>query len=83
MAKDELPDPNEKRALLHSDKPVDCEKFGDMFFEERRYNDAFDFYAKGALKEKLLKVKEAALEEGDYFLLKRIRKIIGPMRRLI
>ena len=76
MAREEIPEPTEKRALLHTDKPVDCEKYGDMFFEERRYNDAIDFYAKGALKEKLLKVKQAALDEGDYFLLKRLKKLL-------
>ena len=76
MAREELPGPTEKRGLLHTDKPVDCEKYGDMFFEERRFNDAVDFYAKGSLKEKLLKVKQVALEEGDYFLLKRIRKLL-------
>jgi len=76
MAKEGLPDPDTKRGLLHSEKPVDCEKYGDMFFEERRYNDAVDFYAKGALKEKLLEVKKAAVEEGDYFLLKRIKKLL-------
>ncbi len=76
MARSELPDPLTKRDLLHSDKPVDCQKYADMFFEKQRYNDAIDFYAKDELKEGLRKVKQVAIEEGDYFLLRRLRGIL-------
>jgi hypothetical protein len=73
MAKDELPGPLAKRELLHSDKPVECQKYGDMFFERERFNDAIDFYAMGNLKDGLRKVKQVAIDEGDYFLLKRLK----------
>ena len=76
MSKTELPDPLTKREMLHSDKPVDSKEFGDKFFEAGRYNDAIDFYAKGELKDGLLKVKRVALEEGDFFLLKRLKRLI-------
>lgn len=76
MARDELPDPLVKRDLLHSEKETDFAKYGDAFFKAGRYNDAIDFYAGGKLKEGLLKVKRVAVEEGDYFLLKRIKRVI-------
>lgn len=76
MAKEVLPDPPTKREMLHSEKSVDCKKYGDMFFDAQRYNDAIDFYAKGNLVEGLRKVKRLAIEEGDYFLLKRLKGVI-------
>ena len=62
MAKNEIPDPLTKRELLHSDNPVDCQKYGDMFFERQRYSDAIDFYAKGNLEDGLRKVKKVQLK---------------------
>lgn len=76
MAKETLPEPTAKREMLHSEKSVDCKKYGDMFFEAQRYNDAIDFYAKGNLSEELRKVKRVAVEEGDYFLLKRLTRFL-------
>ena len=76
MAKSELPDPQAKREMLHGEKPVECQKYGDMFFEAQRYNDAIDFYARDGLKDGLRRVKDVALESGDYFLLKRISNLL-------
>jgi len=76
MAKDVMPNPNEKRELLHSEKPVDYKKYGDMYYDAGKYNDAIDFYAKGDAKDELEKIRKIALEEGDYFLLKRLKKLV-------
>ena len=72
----ELPDPLTKRDLLHSDREVDCRKYGDMFYDAERYNDAIDFYAKGDCEDELHKVRKIAIREGDYFLLKRLARFL-------
>jgi hypothetical protein len=72
----ELPGPLTKRELLHSESEIDCRKYGDMFYDAERYNDAIDFYAKGKCEEELLKVKKIAIREGDYFLLKRLVRVL-------
>ena len=72
----ELPDPPTKRDLLHSDREVDCKKYGDMFYDAQRYNDAIDFYAKGDCEDELHKVKKIAIKDGDYFLLKRLARFL-------
>ena len=76
MATESLPDPTTKREMLHSDKEVDWKLYGDMFFNKHRYNDALDFYAKGELTECLRKLKAVAVEEGDYFIMKRLKKLL-------
>ena len=76
MAKESRPDPNEKREILHSEKEIDYKSYGDSYFDSEKYNDAIDFYARGECKEGLERIKSVAVGEGDYFLLKRLKKLI-------
>jgi hypothetical protein len=77
MATQSLPDPTMKRNLLHGEADADWQMYGDMFFEKQRYNDALDFYARGGLTESLRNLKAVAVEEGDYFILRRLKKLLA------
>ena len=80
MARNELPNPLAKRDLLHDAGPDELKKYAGMFYEKERYSDALDFYAKAEDREGLLKLKKVAVEEGDYFLLRRLKDIVPDER---
>lgn len=74
MKKDSLPDSFKKRKLLADDKapPERLIALGERFLEEGRLCEALDFFRKASHQEGLDRVRTAALEEADSFLLERV-----------
>lgn len=69
-----LPWTLEKRELLYERKGVDYRYYGDLFFEAERYADALEFYLRGDVEEGIEKMKQFALENGDYYILAKIEE---------
>jgi len=67
MAKNELPNFFKRREILFSDEisPDEVDRYGDMFLEAGRVNEALDFYEKSGNKERVRRVLQMAEEEGD------------------
>jgi hypothetical protein len=63
-----------KRDLVAAKKfnPDDVRAYADQFFAEERFGDAFEFYRKLDDEEGILKIKKAAIEQGDPELLWRV-----------
>jgi len=74
-----LPNYKEKQKLIYlSPTPTESLiKYGDMFFDGGRYDDAIDFYEKANYKTGLQKIANLAIEEGDLFLYKRVYRLLG------
>jgi len=68
--KKSLPDPLKRREILYG-KNTPREvliHYGDLYYEVGRLNDAVEFYGMANHREALLKLRDLALEEGDFFL---------------
>jgi tetratricopeptide (TPR) repeat protein len=68
-----------KRNLLNSDKAdaADLVALGQLYLEEDRLSDAIDFFEKAHHREGLIQLRERCLKEGDYFLYRRLAKILS------
>ena len=76
MSDKELPGFLKKRKLLYSTKDKDAlNKYGDMFFQAGKIDDALDFYERGRSSEGFSKVQEVALHEGNLYLFRKVCKI--------
>jgi len=65
-----------KRDTLHNPKatPQALAAVGHEFFAQEAYSDALDFFEKARDEEGLRKIKQAALQNGDSFLLARLAR---------
>ena len=82
MKKGKIPWALEKRALLYERTDTDFKYWGDFLFEKECYADALDFYITGEVNDGIEKMKEFAIEEGDYYILARIEdKFKGRVKR--
>lgn len=79
MKSGKLPDYKEKQKIIYSSQASreSLIKYGDDFFENKRYDDAVDFYEKANYGEGLQEIANLAVEEGDLFLYKRVYRILG------
>jgi hypothetical protein len=74
-----LPDYNLKQKLLYVDK-VDSKvlkNYGDMFLEEGRLPDAFEFYQIANNNDGLQKIKDLAVNSGDVMLFQQAAKALN------
>jgi hypothetical protein len=76
MARLTLPDPVEKRNILHGGKATQATiaSFGEAFERAGRLADAFEFFVKAKHDAGLERLKAFALENGHSFLLLRLRR---------
>lgn len=78
---DGLPSPLEKRELLWGKpkKAVDFEGTGDLYFDRGLLTDALEFYQRipeeETRLERVMRIADHAVEEGDFFLLARLRAL--------
>lgn len=74
-----LPDYRIKQKLLYVDKvnQGNLQNYGDMFLEEGRIPDAFDFYIKANNNSGLQKIKEIAMNSGDVMLFGQAAKALN------
>lgn len=79
MAKAKLLDPLKRRVVLYGkDTPREVLiHYGDLYLEAGRPNDAVEFYGRAGDRERLLKIKDLALETGDAFLLGQVEAFLG------
>jgi len=73
LAKPLIPDPLNRRFLL--EKNLSKEKFleiAEAYVAEGREIDALDFFARAEVPERLLELREEAIQRGDGFLLRSI-----------
>jgi tetratricopeptide (TPR) repeat protein len=65
-----------KRDLLNSDKvdPSKLVDLGKLYIQEDRLADAIDFFEKANFGEGLDQLRKRCLEEGDFFLYRRLAK---------
>ena len=74
-----LPDYRIKQKLLYVDKVNhgNLQNYGDLFLEEGRIPDAFDFYIKANNNSGLQKIKEIAMNSGDVMLFGQAAKALN------
>ncbi len=79
MINSTLPDYRLKQKLLYVDKvnQDNLQKYGDLFLEEGRLSDAFDFYLKANNNSGLQKIKEIAFNSGDVMLFGQAAKALN------
>jgi tetratricopeptide (TPR) repeat protein len=77
--KKSLPDPLKRREILYGkDTPREVLiHYGDLYYEVGRLNDAVEFYGRANHREALLKLRDLALEEGDFFLFQQATEFLG------
>ncbi len=76
--KKSLPDPLKRREILYG-KNTPREvliHYGDLYYEVGRLNDAVEFYGMANHREALLKLRDLALEEGDFFLFQQVTEFL-------
>jgi len=76
--KKSLPDPLKRREILYG-KNTPREvliHYGDLYYEAGRLNDAVEFYGMANHREALLKLRDLALEEGDFFLFQQVTEFL-------
>ena len=68
-----------RRDLLNSDKVDNSEliSYGQHYLLEGRLSDTIDFFERAGYVEGLIELKEPCIAEGDYFLLRRLAKILA------
>jgi len=71
-----LPDYQQKQKILYSKdtEPQTLKDYGDLFFAEGKYADAFDFYLKANYIEGIEKIRLNAFETGDVMLFQQAAK---------
>lgn len=69
-----IPDCLKKRRLLHDQEisPGLCRQLGERFLALQWWEDALEFFQKGAVTEGLARLRELALETGDAHLMSRL-----------
>ncbi len=68
-----------KRDLLNSDRsdPARLGHLGTCYLEEGRISDAIDFFEKVHDREGLTSILKLCLAEGDFFLYRRVARVLG------
>jgi tetratricopeptide (TPR) repeat protein len=68
-----------KRDLLNSDRsdPAHLGRLGTRYLEEGRISDAIDFFEKADDREGLTSLLKRCLAEGDFFLYRRVSRILS------
>jgi tetratricopeptide (TPR) repeat protein len=68
-----------KRDLLNSDRtdPAQLRHLGTRYLEEGRISDAVDFFEKADDREGLTSLLTRCLAEGDFFLYRRVCRVLG------
>jgi tetratricopeptide (TPR) repeat protein len=68
-----------KRDLLNrnSAELAELVTFGQHYSQEGRFSDAIDFFEKAQFREGLLQLWDHCLKEGDYFLCRRVARILS------
>jgi tetratricopeptide (TPR) repeat protein len=68
-----------KRDLLNSDRtdPAQLRHLGTRYLEEGRISDAVDFFEKADDREGLTSILTRCLAEGDFFLYRRVCRVLG------
>lgn len=79
MPKEALPDYKSKQQLLYAKnaRPAELEAMGKRFLQAGWLYDAIDFFQRAQSSAGLEMVREAALHDGDVFLLRRVLKASG------
>lgn len=73
MARSKLPAPLDRRHLLQRDlDPAKALAYAQAYLDEGRMVEAVDFLAKAGANDKLQELLEAAIEQGDAFLLRAV-----------
>ena len=68
-----------KRDFLNSDRgdPPQLVQLGTRYLDEGRISDAIDFFEKAHHRERLESILERCLDDGDFFLYRRVARILG------
>lgn len=79
MKKDKLPTYLEKQKLLYlKETPAEVLiNIGNQLFEQGHYMDALDFYRKCHNNEGLERIRQVAMEQGDFFLFQKFIETHG------
>lgn len=78
MARNRIPDALERRHLIEKDLPAEqCLTIADAYLEEERVVEAVVFLGKAHAHDRLHEIAEAAIEEGDVFLLEEVARARG------
>ncbi|MBW1982600.1 MAG: hypothetical protein JRJ12_15420 [Deltaproteobacteria bacterium] len=79
MARKKLLSCLKKRDLLNSDKadPSQLRAMGEAYLQQDRISDAIDFFEKAHYTEGLSELKQRCIQEGDFFLFKRLSQILS------
>lgn len=79
MKKDKLPTYLKKQKLLYlKETPAEVLiNLGNQFFEQARFMDALDFYHKCHNTEGLQRIRQVAMEQGDFFLFQKLIEMQG------
>ncbi|RLA83048.1 MAG: hypothetical protein DRG40_07235 [Deltaproteobacteria bacterium] len=74
-----LPNALKRREILYGKEtpPQVLIEYGDLYMEAGRLNDAVEFYGRAQHREGLLRLKERALKEGDYFLFSQVAEFLS------
>lgn len=69
-----IPDALVRREHLYGDLglEVDLRAYGDLYFEENRFLDAFLYYQRAGDEEKMKQVRQRGLEAGDFNILAKV-----------
>jgi hypothetical protein len=72
MAKSKIPDPLERRHLIERElSPAQSLRLAEAYLEQGRALEAIDFLRKAAARDRLEALRDAAIADGDLFLLLR------------
>jgi len=76
-----IPDPIRRRDILYSERtsPEELSKYGRTLLEQERPWDALEFFGIAKDEEGLRRVRDAATEIGDSYLLRRIERVSPGM----
>jgi hypothetical protein len=68
-----------RQKILYLDNPINIDlliEWGNNFLENDSLYDALEFYNRANYQEGILKIKDIAIEEGNYFLYSSVSKIL-------
>lgn len=78
MARSRIPDALTRRHLIEKDLSAEqCLAIADAYLEEQRVVEAVVFLGKAHAHDRLHEIAEAAIEEGDAFLLEEVARARG------
>jgi hypothetical protein len=78
MAKRAIPNPLERRHVIERELAADAAlRLADAYLAEGRAWDAIGFLEKAGARDRLAALREHAIGEGDYFLVREISRVLG------